>query len=141
MTIPRLTFEQNARMGVTKKGTDVQVSPERFKELLAFYRKFSQLGIPYNLFGHFGDAHLHFNFMPKPEEETTCQSELEALYETVRSWDGSPFAEHGIGIIKQKFISSYLEPIHFEMFKLLKSKLDPKKVLFPQGFMTMGERV
>jgi len=140
MNIPRLTFEQNSRMGVTKKGTDVQVSKEKFGDLLSYYRKFSELGIPYNLFGHFGDAHLHFNFMPKPEEEATCQKELEGLYEAVRTWNGSPFAEHGIGIIKQKFIHSYLEEVHFNMFKLLKSKLDPREVLFPQGFMTMGER-
>lgn len=140
MNIPRLTFEQNSRMGVTKKGTDVQVSPDKFKDLLAFYRKFGDLGIPYNLFGHFGDAHLHFNFMPKPEQEPTCQKELEGLYEAVRSWNGSPFAEHGIGVIKQKFIHSYLEEVHFNMFKVLKSKMDPKNIFFPQGFMNMEER-
>ncbi|MFT6068182.1 MAG: glycolate oxidase [Bacteriovoracaceae bacterium] len=137
MNIPRAIFEVNSKMGVTKKGTDVQVSPERFKDLMDYYRGFSKGDVPYNLFGHFGDAHLHFNFMPKPEENEYCQELLEGLYSAVKGWCGSPFAEHGIGIIKQKFIGEYFKDPQYKLFSFLKGQMDPKNVLFPQGFMNM----
>ncbi len=139
MNIPRAIFEVNTKMGVTKKGTDVQVSPERFSDLMDYYRGFSKGGVPYNLFGHFGDAHLHFNFMPKPEENEQCQELLEGLYKAVKGWSGSPFAEHGIGIIKQKFIGEYFTDGQYKLFSFLKGQMDPKNVLFPGGFMNMGK--
>ena len=137
MNIPRAIFEVNSKMGVTKKGTDVQVSPERFSELMDYYRDFAKGDVPYNLFGHFGDAHLHFNFMPKPTEIDYCQELLEGLYDAVKGWKGSPFAEHGIGIIKQKFIGEYFTEAQYKLFSFLKGQMDPKDVLFPQGFMNM----
>ncbi|MBC7712437.1 MAG: FAD-binding oxidoreductase [Rhizobacter sp.] len=136
VSVPRAVFEANSRMGVTKKGTDVQVSAEKFKELLLFYRKLGTHGVPYNLFGHFGDAHLHFNFMPTPDKENFCNAELESLYEQVLQWKGSPFAEHGIGLLKRKFIAPFYSETQKNVFRALKKKYDPKGQFFPEGFMT-----
>ncbi len=134
-SVPRAVFEENSKMGVIKMGTDVQVRPEDFKELLGIYRGFSKSGIRYNLFGHFGDAHLHFNFMPKPENIDFCKSEFEKMYKRVKELNGSPFAEHGIGLIKQKYIKDFIGPVQRETFKRLKDVMDPKRQFFPQGFM------
>ena len=136
MSVPRAIFEENAKMGVTKKGTDVQVAPTDFEKLLNFYRSFTKLSIRYNLFGHFGDAHLHFNFMPKPTEEDKCNEELKRLYEQVIVWHGSPFAEHGIGLLKKKFISPFYNVHQRQIFLELKKKLDPRGQFFPEGFMS-----
>jgi FAD/FMN-containing dehydrogenase len=136
VSVPRAVFEANSRMGVTKKGTDVQVGPECFRELMLFYRKLTQVGVPYNLFGHFGDAHLHFNFMPTPDKESLCNQELEKLYTQVLSWKGSPFAEHGIGLIKRRFITPFYNDTQKNVFRALKKKFDPKGQFFPEGFMT-----
>ncbi len=136
VSVPRAIFEVNSRMGVTKKGTDVQVSAEKFKDLMLFYRKLGTHGVPYNLFGHFGDAHLHFNFMPTPDKENFCNKELESLYEQVLTWKGSPFAEHGIGLLKRKFIAPFYSETQKTVFRALKKKFDPKGQFFPEGFMT-----
>ncbi len=136
MSVPRVIFEENSRMGVTKKGTDVQVSATDFENLLSFYRSFTKHGVAYNLFGHFGDAHLHFNFMPTPEQETFCNNELMRLYEQVSFWHGSPFAEHGIGLLKKKFITPFYNVHQKTVFKELKKKFDPNKQFFPEGFMS-----
>lgn len=136
-SVPRAVFEENSRMGVLKMGTDVQVKPDVFSSLLNIYKEFSKLGIRYNLFGHFGDAHLHFNFMPKPEQVSLCQKEFERLYAEVVKLKGSPFAEHGIGIIKQKYIKSFWTKNQPKLFKELKSIHDPKNQFFPQGFMSL----
>lgn len=136
VSVPRAIFEVNSRMGVTKKGTDVQVSPAYFESLLLFYRELGLSGVPYNLFGHFGDAHLHFNFMPDPTKNDFCNEKLEELYKKVLEWNGSPFAEHGIGFLKKKFITSFYGPNQLSLFTHLKKEFDPKKQFFPEGFMS-----
>lgn len=136
MSVPRAIFEANSRMGVTKKGTDVQVSAEKFIDLLTFYREMGNKGVKYNLFGHFGDAHLHFNYMPTPDKNDYCNEQLENLYKKVLEWRGSPFAEHGIGLLKRKFIAPFYNDHQKTVFRELKKKFDPKGQFFPEGFMT-----
>lgn len=136
VSVPRAIFEANTRMGVTKKGTDVQVRGEDFKKLLDYYRVLSEKGVAYNLFGHFGDAHLHFNFMPTPDKNDYCNELLETLYVKVLEWKGSPFAEHGIGVIKRKFIEPFYSEHQKEIFRKLKTTYDPKGQFFPEGFMS-----
>jgi FAD/FMN-containing dehydrogenase len=136
-SIPRAVFEANSKAGVLKIGTDVQVDIFCFEELLTFYRDAAKIGIKYNLFGHFGDAHLHFNFMPMPDQVSQANDQLKLLYEKVVEWKGSPFAEHGIGIIKQKYIKDFLSPAVQQGFRELKTKHDPHTQFFPKGFMSV----
>ena len=134
-SIPRAVFETNSKMGVVKMGTDVQVEVSKFEELMNIYRDFTEIGVRYNLFGHFGDAHLHFNFMPTPDQTSKCQEKLEDLYKRVVAIGGSPFAEHGIGLLKQKYIKDFWSSTQPLLFSELKSKHDPANIFFPQGFM------
>lgn len=136
-SIPRAVFEENSRMGVLKMGTDVQVKVEDFPALLNIYKEFSKLDVRYNLFGHFGDAHLHFNYMPRPQDTAKCQEQFEMMYKKVVELKGSPFAEHGIGIIKQKYIKDFWTENQPNLFKELKKQYDPHNQFFPQGFMNL----
>ncbi len=138
VNIPRYVFEKNAQRGVCKKGTDVQVKSEDFLKLLDYYRKWTSLGVTYNLFGHFGDAHLHFNFMPTPTQVEICQRKLEEFYEELLKWEGSPFAEHGIGLVKQSFVERFYGQNQKNLFRQLKGEFDPDGIFFPQGFMKWG---
>jgi len=141
MKVPRLTFEKNSLMGVVKKGTDVQVHPAEFKKLLDIYRKMGQVGVDYNLFGHFGDAHLHFNFLPAKDQTHLCDKALEKLYNQTKDLNGSPFAEHGIGLIKKKFIQQFYGNSQHCLFKALKSIHDPENKFFPEGFMSISDEL
>lgn len=134
-SIPRAVFETNSKMGVVKMGTDVQVEVEKFEELMKVYQGFSRSDVKYSLFGHFGDAHLHFNFMPVPVQTDFCLDQLESLYKEVVKLNGSPFAEHGIGLLKQKYIKNFWTENQPKLFKELKSLHDPNNIFFPQGFM------
>lgn len=137
-SIPRNIFEENARAGVSKKGTDAQVSTNQFSCLLEIYRKFSRENIKYNLFGHFGDSHLHFNFMPTNGDENNKSFMLfNTLYKEILAMHGTPFAEHGIGILKQPFIQPFFSPVEKQMFKQLKSKHDPHNQFFPEGYLSI----
>lgn len=135
-SVPRAIFEENSKMGVVKVGTDVQVGRDRFADLLNFYRECSKIGVRYCLFGHFGDAHLHYNYMPKQDETPKCLAEFQKLYDQVLIWKGSPFAEHGIGLIKQKYIKKFHGSHQLELFWDLKKEHDPFNQFFPQGFMS-----
>lgn len=136
VNVPRSIFEKNSQMGVTKKGTDVQVHSNDFKKLFDYYRTLSTLGIDYNLFGHFGDAHLHFNFMPTAEQSEACVTAFNGLYKEVLKWNGSPFAEHGIGFLKKEFITPFYNQDIRHVFHLLKKHYDPYNQFFPEGFMS-----
>lgn len=134
--VPRAIFEENSRMGVVKVGTDVQVTADKFPELLNFYREASKIGVRYCLFGHFGDAHLHYNYMPKAEDRDKCLNQIQKLYDEVYNWKGSPFAEHGIGLLKQKYIKKFHGNNQLALFQDLKKEHDPYNQFFPQGFMS-----
>lgn len=133
--VPRAIFEVNSSMGVVKKGTDVQVHSENFEKLLSFYRHAKDLGIRYCLFGHFGDAHLHFNYMPDKASAHKCDEVFVELYDKVLEWQGSPFAEHGIGMLKQPYIKKFYSADVLETFKEIKELADPHQQFFPLGFM------
>lgn len=133
--VPRAIFEENSKMGVVKIGTDVQVTADKFPELIKFYREAANIGVRYCLFGHFGDAHLHFNYMPSKDQSAKCLEEIQKLYDNVYAWKGSPFAEHGIGLLKQKYIKRFHGPSQLGLFADLKKENDPYNQFFPQGFM------
>jgi len=135
MSVPRAIFEENTRMGVTKKGTDAQVDAKHFEELLKLYRDFTKLGVKYNMFGHFGDGHLHFNFMPTPDQDKLCLLELHKLYSKILAWNCSPFAEHGIGLLKKVYMPPFYKEVQRQAFASLKKEFDPHNQFFPEGFM------
>ncbi len=118
-----------------KKGTDTQLLGDDFEKLLRLYQSWSKLGIKYMLFGHFGDGHPHFNFLPKADEQERVEQELLKLYAKVLQWQGSPFAEHGIGMVKRPYIKPFYTQVQYDMFEYLKDHFDPQRKLFPLGFM------
>jgi glycolate oxidase len=75
--------------------------------------------------------------MPMPDQTQKCSEALIEMYKNVKELDASPFAEHGIGIIKQKFIKPFWNENQYQVFKNLKTKHDPKNQFFPQGFMNL----
>jgi len=137
VSVPRAIFEDNDRRGVIKKASDVQMIGNDFEKLLVFYKELSNQNISYNLFGHFGDGHLHFNFMPTKKEVKKTNKLLDQLYENVRDWKGSPFAEHGIGVVKKQYIQHFYSSVQIDAFKALKSKYDPNNIFFPEGFLNV----
>ena len=51
--------------------------------------------------------------------------------------EGSPFAEHGIGLLKQKYIKDFWNENQRCVFKDLKKVFDPYNQFFPQGFFNL----
>jgi glycolate oxidase len=74
--------------------------------------------------------------MPTKDQNDFCNHELERLYTEVLKWHGSPFAEHGIGLLKKKFIAPFYHDNERIVFRGLKKIFDPKGQFFPEGFMS-----
>jgi glycolate oxidase len=116
-------------------------------EIVGHVKKIQEVARKYNVwlptFGHAGDGNVHTHIMkaryengaviPLPENEWREKSEKvrEELYEDCRARGGVISGEHGIGLIKKKYLSFSLEPKQVELMKGLKKVFDPNTILNP----------
>jgi D-lactate dehydrogenase (cytochrome) len=129
--IPQKIIEYIAKNNVRKLGTDVAVPDVKFKELYYFSQKVVQeSGLPYVIYGHFGNSHIHLNILPRNEEEYIEGKKIynEICKKTIEL-KGTISAEHGIGKLKTEyFLLMYGEEIIGKMAELKKT-LDPNMIL------------
>ena len=131
----------NARIGVirqrhptvTKLGTDMAVPDAHLSHILQFYRSgLEKAGLPFVIFGHIGDNHLHVNILPRDPAEFAAGKRLYAEFaEEVIRLGGSPAAEHGIGKMKRPFLARLFGREGLREMLDLKRALDPEARLAP----------
>lgn len=117
--------------GQRKLSTDCAVPQESFEEMYKVYKTIGgESNIEYVLFGHIGENHLHFNFLPKDEEEFTRAKGLikEIIKEAIRL-GGTFSAEHGVGKTRKEYLPLLYSPEHIQQMKALKLYLDPHNIL------------
>ncbi|MCM8763740.1 MAG: FAD-binding oxidoreductase, partial [Candidatus Omnitrophica bacterium] len=119
------------KLKITKISLDIAVPENNFRELVAFYRKFSrESGIQTVLFGHIGENHLHFNLFPIDEKEKKLAKRIYcSCVEKALSLGGTISAEHGIGKLKYP----YLKMMYGD--RGIKDMIRIKKVFDPNGLM------
>ena len=118
--------------GYTKLGTDYAVPRDKCREIIRIYRKTldRDLGIPYVMYGHVGDAHLHINTFPATKEQLArAKSVLDDLARPVVELGGTVGAEHGLGKRKAHLLSIQYAPEHIEAMRAVKRRLDPQWLL------------
>lgn len=87
-------------------------------------------------FGHIGDGNLHLNIL-KPENLTKdeffakCQVVNKYVFDTVKKYDGSISAEHGVGMTKKPYLDYSRSPEEIEYMKALKLVFDPNGIMNP----------
>lgn len=105
-----------------KVATDIAVPDEKFREMYQFYEeKARESDINYVNFGHIGQNHLHFNFLPKNQEESfRAKGYIMEFIKKALFLGGTVSAEHGIGKIKKPYLEimygrkSLLEMAHLK---------------------------
>jgi FAD/FMN-containing dehydrogenase len=125
--IPMLVNEMNSRAGREKIGTDMAVPDKYFADMMEFYNKtLLGKGLPYVIFGHLGDNHLHINLLPDSSQQKLAESIYDELARKIISWEGTVSAEHGIGKKKKKYFYKMVGEKSIEDLKKIKSVLDPQ---------------
>ena len=85
-------------------------------------------------FGHAGNGNIHVNLLVNPDDQAqlaraeTC---LDAVFSLVLSLGGTLSGEHGIGLVKQAFVSRELEPVTLRLMQDVKQAFDPYNILNP----------
>jgi len=124
--------------GTHKVATDIAVPEENLDEMIQYYHKVgNETAIPYVIFGHIGNSHLHFNFLPTNQKELeNAVKACTMLLKKAVQLGGTVSGEHGVG--KKHFIENgnkkpYLELMYGKRGLMeiarLKHALDPNHIL------------
>ena len=116
-------------------------------EIVSHVKKVQDISRKYDIwlptFGHAGDGNVHTHIMkaryengaiiPLPESEWRGKAEKvrEELYADGRARGGVISGEHGIGLVKKKYLAFSLEPKQVELMKGIKKIFDPNAILNP----------
>ncbi len=123
--------EYISRNNLRKLGTDVAVPDDEF-ESLYFYSKelVEKENMPYVIYGHFGNSHIHLNMLPGNEDEFNKGKNIYSeICKKAVELGGTVSAEHGIGKAKRDYLLvMYGQETVDKMFRLKKA-LDPNLIL------------
>ncbi|MEN2982285.1 MAG: FAD-linked oxidase C-terminal domain-containing protein [Thermus sp.] len=106
------------------------VLPQVVREIRALGEAF---GLVVVQFGHIGDGNLHPNilFDPRRESEERVWALAHEIARVALRHGGVLSGEHGIGLMKRKFMAEALDPVTLEALKAAKKALDPWGVMNP----------
>lgn len=88
------------------------------------------------LFGHIGDGNIHVSIL-KPHDFdkekflNKCREANITLFETVKKYEGSISAEHGVGLIKKPYLDYSRSKSEIEYMKQIKKVFDPNGIMNP----------
>ncbi|WLF83289.1 FAD-binding oxidoreductase [Moraxella sp. ZY210820] len=85
-------------------------------------------------FGHIGDGNLHLNILKptdlsKDEFFAKCQVVNQYVFDTVKKYNGSISAEHGVGMTKKPYLDYTRSAEEIEYMKALKAVFDPNGIM------------
>ncbi|HRN25057.1 MAG TPA: FAD-binding oxidoreductase [Ignavibacteriaceae bacterium] len=123
--------EYVARNNFRKLGTDVAVPDKVFREFYFTLQNWAkQSNIDFVSYGHFGNSHIHLNFLPKNDEEFTTGKKLyKQICEEAVRLGGTISAEHGIGKAKRDYLLMMYGETSIRKMAALKKSLDPNLIL------------
>jgi D-lactate dehydrogenase (cytochrome) len=117
--------------GLIKVGTDTAVPDNKFEEFYSFTRNLIvKKKLAYVVYGHIGNSHLHFNMLPKNQDELLlCKRLYGEICSKSIEMGGTISAEHGIGKLKTKYLFEMYGEKNILQMARLKKTFDPKMIL------------
>jgi glycolate oxidase len=95
----------------------------------------SRYGFSSVCYGHCGDGNLHVNIIKAGMSDEDWNNKLKAgiteIFELTVSLGGTISGEHGIGVVQKEFMPLKYTPMHFALWKGIKSVFDPNGILNP----------
>ncbi len=123
--------EYIARNNSRKLGTDVAVPDKEFREFYFTLQNWAkQSNIDFVSYGHFGNSHIHLNFLPKNDAEFNEGKKLyKQICEEAVRLGGTISAEHGIGKAKRDYLLMMYGESNIRKMAALKKSLDQNLIL------------
>jgi D-lactate dehydrogenase (cytochrome) len=116
---------------VHKIGTDTAVPQSSFKQLLNNYHvELEKSRLPFVIFGHIGESHIHVNIIPKNKNEFQKGKKLSLKLANIAiKLDGTVSAEHGIGKLKRNLLPLMFPKEQITSMVTIKKLFDPNNIL------------
>jgi D-lactate dehydrogenase len=118
-----------------KINEDVAVPVSRIPELIESLEALSkETGITIVNFGHVGNGNIHVNLLLDPEDQQQVLASeycLNSLFQQVLELEGTLSGEHGVGIVKRRFIDQEINPVALNLMWAIKRQFDPHQILNP----------
>jgi FAD/FMN-containing dehydrogenase len=145
------SHEQNRSLWVYREGisesiahyppykNDISVKPSQIHDFLNKVDDFVNKNYPRFetiWFGHIGDGNLHLNIL-KPSDcslsdfKQHCAKANPFIFEFLKSFNGSISAEHGVGLLKKKYLSYTKSTTEIDWMQSIKHLFDPNGILNP----------
>jgi FAD/FMN-containing dehydrogenase len=96
----------------------------------------------FHTIGHIGDGNLHLNIL-RPDNlspevfRRLCEDVNDKLVALLNRFSGSISAEHGVGLLKKKYLSASRTLDEIEYMKMIKNCFDPNGILNPGKIFEM----
>jgi glycolate oxidase len=123
------------RVRPNKLGEDISVPREAIPEVIRRIQEISrQRDLPIVIFGHISDGNLHPNILfdqQDPEEVEKVEAAAADIFEAATAVGGTLSGEHGIGLLKRKYLSLDLPAETIEVMRSIKRALDPNNIMNP----------
>lgn len=113
---------------------DIGVAPASMPDLVRTIRRemassFCELRAVF--YGHMADGNLHINAWDTQRRAPPCERLNETIYGLVDQAGGTISAEHGIGLLKKRYLSEAKPSPMVDQMRQLKRAFDPKNILNP----------
>ncbi len=123
------------RVRPNKLGEDISVPREAIAETVRRIQEISERrNLPIVIFGHISDGNLHPNILfdhQNPEEVESVEAAAGDIFAAAIAVGGTLSGEHGIGLLKKKYLRLDLPPETIEVMKSIKRALDPNNIMNP----------
>lgn len=119
--------------GIHKFGSDGAVEPRRLKE---YYGRcvdiLDRKELPFLIFGHAGQGHLHANALPEsPGALSAAEEAMREIAAAAVEMGGTISAEHGLGSLKMPYLPLMYSPEEIRGMNRVRRTIDPEGVLAP----------
>jgi glycolate oxidase len=114
---------------------DVAVPRSRIVELIEGIQRIATThGVTVGVVGHAGDGNLHPNIVvdrADPASMAAGQRVFDDIMELGLALGGTCTGEHGVGLLKRRWLAEELGPVGMRVHRAIKDALDPLGILNP----------
>lgn len=114
---------------------DISIDIKKYESFMRFTRSlYGEKALLISAYGHIGDGNIHLNIIAdvdKFDPETTRKDLEPLLLEYLVRDGGSISAEHGVGLMKRKYLGLQKDQNILSLMKKMKHVFDPNNILNP----------